>query len=269
MKLKAVVEKLDEVDSKYHELYEEKNGKWELTGVEGMRTEADVTRLQSALTKERGDHKATKETLKKFDGLDADEVREKLDKIPELEEAAKGKLDDAKINELVEKRVTSRVASVEREKKKLETDLHTANKSIEDFQRRERTGKITEAVRAAATKAQLVPSAIDDAIILSERVLDIDETGNISVKPGSGFTEGVGVDILFTELKEKRPHWWPASSGGGSRGGGGGTGADNPWTAANWNLTKQGEILRTDRNRAEQMAKSAGTTIGGPKPAAK
>ena len=267
MKLKAVVEKLDEVDAKYHELYEEKNGKWELTGVEGMRTEADVTRLQSALTKERNDHKAAKESLKKFEGLDPDDVREKLDKIPELEEAAKGKLDEAKINELVEKRVTSRVATAEREKKKLETDLQNANKTIEDFQKRERTGKITEAVRAAATKAQLVPSAIEDAIILSERVLEIDETGNISVKANSGFTEGVGVDVLFTELKEKRPHWWPASSGGGSRGGSGGSGGDNPWTAANWNLTKQGEILRTDRARAEQMAKSAGTSIGGPKPA--
>ena len=64
MKLKLVVEKLDEIDSKYHDLYTEKDGKYEFTGVEGIKTQADIDRLQTALTKERADHKSTKEKYK-------------------------------------------------------------------------------------------------------------------------------------------------------------------------------------------------------------
>lgn len=41
----------------------------------------------------------------------------------------------------------------------------------------------------------------------------------------------------------------------------------NPWSADQWNVTKQGEfLLRYGQRRAEQFAKEAGTTVGGAKP---
>jgi hypothetical protein len=43
----------------------------------------------------------------------------------------------------------------------------------------------------------------------------------------------------------------------------------NPWTADNWNMTEQGKIYTSDPSRAEQLAKAAGTTVGGPRPAKK
>jgi len=46
--------------------------------------------------------------------------------------------------------------------------------------------------------------------------------------------------------------------------------ADNPFTHDNWNLTKQGAIVKEHGTaKAEQMAKAAGTTVGGPQPTAK
>jgi hypothetical protein len=46
-----------------------------------------------------------------------------------------------------------------------------------------------------------------------------------------------------------------------------GTGGTNPWSLDGWNMTKQGQYVRENGvEKAEQMAKSAGTTLGGPKP---
>lgn len=41
----------------------------------------------------------------------------------------------------------------------------------------------------------------------------------------------------------------------------------NPWSAAEWNVTKQGQFLQAyGRRRADDFARQAGTTVGGPKP---
>jgi len=40
----------------------------------------------------------------------------------------------------------------------------------------------------------------------------------------------------------------------------------NPWKAETWNVTEQGNIVRTDRARADKLAAAAGTKVGGLKP---
>lgn len=45
---------------------------------------------------------------------------------------------------------------------------------------------------------------------------------------------------------------------------------DNPWSAAGWNITKQGQLLKViGADKATQMAKSVGSFVGATKPAAK
>jgi len=72
---------------------------------------------------------------------------------------------------------------------------------------------------------------------------------------------------------EKSPHWWPTSVGGGSQGGsksgpgGGYAGANNPWSKAGWNMTKQGSLVRTlGAVKAGEIAALAGCKIGDTKP---
>lgn len=71
------------------------------------------------------------------------------------------------------------------------------------------------------------------------------------------------------EQQESRRHWWGASQGGGangSKGSGGGFG-ENPWSKEHWNLTKQGEVMKTrGPTVAEAMAKAAGSKIGAVRP---
>src|SRR4051812_28393965 len=122
MAIKAVVKKEDfetEVAEKYRDLYTEKNGQMELTGVEGMKTDADVGRIQSALEKERKDHKETKKKWEVLGDRKPDEVVTALDRIPELEAAAEGKLDEKKINTIVESRISAKTGPLERTIKQL------------------------------------------------------------------------------------------------------------------------------------------------------
>jgi hypothetical protein len=267
MALKAVVEKLEDVPAEFQSLYVEKNGKFEIQ-IEGMKTQADIDRLQTALVKERTDHKQTKDKFAPFAELDITEVQAKLDRIPELEVAAAGKLDDTKINEIVETRIKTRIAPIERERDKLKGVVAEKDQEITGFKQKDKQRNITSAIQTAARKAGVVDTAIDDAVILAERVFDVDDAGNVTVKDNVGYTPGVDPTVWFSELQPRRPHWWGGSTGGGAKGNDGSkaNAGTNPFTFEAWNLTEQGKIVRENRQRAEQLAKSAGTTIGGPKP---
>ena len=89
-------------------------------------------------------------------------------------------------------------------------------------------------------------------------------------KDGIGVTPGIQPEAWFTDLQGTRKHWWGANIGGGGAGNrGGNNAAENPWSAENWNMTKQGVLVRENPQKAEQLAKLAGTTVGGKKPAPK
>lgn len=266
--LKAIHDKLEEIPEAYRELYTEKNGKWELTGIAGVKTEADVNRLQTALNKEREEHKATKEKLSAWGDLDVDDVHAKLDGLPALEAAAKGKLDDAKIEEIVQQRVegtiNSRVKPLERQILGLTKERDTAVAERDALSTEKRTRLITDDVRKALVDGKVIPEAQEDALILAERIFEVNEAGNVVTKEG-----GMSARDWLADMQPKRAHWWPANNGQGGRAGSGGGSlmADNPWSAGNWNLTKQGEYIRQHgREKAAQAAKAAGSQIGATQP---
>lgn len=266
--LKAILDSLEGVETHFHSLYTERNGKYELTGIEGVKTQADIDRLQTALTKERNDHKTLKDRFATFGDRKPEDIIAALDRIPELEAAAKGNLDEAKLNEIVEGRIKSRLAPVERQAQTLQQQLSEANASLEMLRAKDSLRIVTDAVRGAASKLKVVDSAVEDVTLLAERLFTIDETGAVVTKDNVGVTPGISADVWLTDMQAKRPHWWGPSQGGGAGGNrGGGSGVTNPWSKDSWNLTEQGRIYKENSGKAEQLAKAAGTTIGGPKPA--
>jgi hypothetical protein len=272
--LKDVHEKLEEIAEPFRELYTEKNGKWELTGIAGVKTSADIARVQESLTKERNDHKATKAALSAWGELKPDEVTAKLDRMGELELAAKGKIDEAKIEEIVQKRVEgtlrSKLTPVERENGKLKELLANTEKEVGSLKGEKRTRTIHDAVRRALTGAKARPEAEEDALLLAERVFDVSEEGKPVTRDGVGVTPGLDPAAWLAEIQPRRQHWWPPSVGGGGRGSGpsgGGFGTGNPWTADGWNVTEQGKFLREHgKEKAEAAAKAAGTKLGAGRP---
>jgi len=257
-----------EIPAEHKTLYSQVGDSWVLTGVSGIKTQDDIDRLQEGLRKEREDHKATKDTLRSYQSIgDPEEIQTKLDRFDELEAASGDKIDEAKINEMVEARMKTRTAPLERQIAKLTEERDTLTGTVTDYQQKDVRRTIHDDLRKAATSAKVRDTALDD-VLLYESVFTVDEhTKKVVTKDGVGVTPGIEASVWLSEVKNNKPHWWPESKGAGANGGDGTGGVANPFTAENWNLTEQGALIKADRNKADQMAKSAGTTIGGKKPA--
>lgn len=271
MTLKAVVESLDGVDSRYHDLYIERDGKWHLDTIEGLATQADLDRLSRAASQERDAHRATKDELNRFKGLgEFETLQTTMDRIPELEAAAEAGSNPEKVDQLVEAKIAGRLAPIERERDTALTRVGELESEVTGYKEADTRRQIHDAVRVAATESKMLPSAVEDALMHAERVFEINADGAVVTKDNVGVTPGIAAPVWLTELQDKRAHWWPGSSGGGADpgNGGGGRGGPNPFSHKDWNLTEQSKLVKEDRVKAEQMAKSAGTTIGGPRPAA-
>lgn len=253
-------------------LYDEADGKFTLSGVNGMKTQKDVTTVQEALRKEREDHKRAKDALAPFSSLGpVDEVLAKLDRIPELEAAAEGKLDDDKINSIVEGRLTQKTAPLERQVQTITEERDTFKLENTELKNQLETRDRNDAVRAVANEMKVIATAVPDVEMIAGMYLERNEAGDFVTKADvQGVTPGVDIKQFLKEMQKIRPHWWPASQGGGAGGGIGELGGEaNPWKAESWNATQQGQILRKDRDLAARLAKAAGTSIGGPRPAPK
>ena len=275
MKLKLSYNTQEDIPNGYEALYTEKDGKWVLTGIEGMKTQEDITRLSESLRKEREDHKKVKDILAKLGGpdLDADALVEKLDEYEELklrvESGEGGKIDDKKVEELVEQRVQRRLAPVERERDRLKTrntELENENGTLKGTITR---GTVESELRRHATEGKVVTSALDDILDIGANIFEVAEDGAVVTKQGlRNVPAGVTPDVWLSDMKEKRPHWWPASQGGGAGGSGGGNGTGvNPWTKDNWSIEAQAQLVRTDPGKADRLAKAAGVHVGAMSPA--
>jgi hypothetical protein len=285
MKLKTIYETAEEIPEGYADLYSERNGHWELTAIEGVKTQADIDRVQSALVKERTDHKATKELLKPFEGLDPEVVVAQAHELEEVKaqlDAIKndGTIDETKLEPIIAARVAQRVAPVEREKTSLARQLEAAKTALTakdgevgQLKTTITTGNVERAIRDAAIEAKVQTPAVVDAVMHGSRVFEVAEDGRIITRDVAGVTPGLSPSQWLNDMKEKAPHWWPASVGGGSQGSGGGpkggyAGANNPWSKAGWSITKQGALVRQlGEAKASEIAGQAGCKIGDTKPA--
>lgn len=283
-KLKTIYDTIDEIptDVAVADLYVERNGKMELIGVEGVRTQADVDRVQEALKKERGDHRVSKEQLLRFADIDPDAVHEKLDQFDSMKAQVEaftkdGKIDETKLEPVIQSRVKAALGPVERqaaqaaraleEQKKLTADALAVGDGLKATIKR---SSVESAIRSEAVKLKLIPTAIDDAIMAGLDVLDVADDGAIVTKEKPGVVPGIGAGDWLKDMQDKRPHWWPQSQGGGAgQGGRGGlvSRADNPWTKEGWNLTKQGQLTKANEAKAAELAKSVGSFIGATHPA--
>lgn len=268
MALEAIHKAIDDIPEEYRPLYSERNGQFELTGIAGVKTQADVDRLTVAIDKERTDHKETKAKLTPWGEMDFEATQKSLDRIPELEAAAGDKgIDEEKMNELVEGRITTRLAPIERENATLKTQLGEATEVIGDFRNKETKRTIHDSVRAACIESKVLDVAHEDALFLAERVFEIrEDDGKVVTKDGVGVTPGILAQDWLTEMGTKRPHWWAPSEGGGAGGGGGGGipgGGKNPWAADNWNITNQSLYAKEHgTEKAMATAKAAGSSLG-------
>src|SRR5690606_6006640 len=141
----------------------------------------------------------------------------------------KGKLDDTKIEEIVNNRIKSRLSPVERERDTLKSQIAERDQIILGYQTKETQRTISDKVREAATTAKILPEAFDDALLLAERAFERTGDGREVTKDTVGGTPAVDASVWFNELQAKRPHGWGTSAGGGASGSMTPGGQVNPW----------------------------------------
>jgi len=273
MPLKVIHDTVDEIPEPFRELYSEEDGKFVLTGIEGIKTQKDVDALTRAADLERKNHKETKEKLSVWKDMNHGDVTKNLDRIKELEIAAAGKIDDQDkhLEKLVEARIHSRIAPVERERETLATENKDLKDQISGHVKKQNRRTIDDHMQTACTKSKVRLGNIPDALMFANSVMGIGDDGKPVTKENQlGIPQGLSPDMLLNEIAAKRERdWWPESKGGGAGGSGGGGGiiGSNPWTADGWNLTEQGKVLKGQgRDAAERLAKAAGTKVGGRRP---
>lgn len=276
MPYQAIYTSKDEIPEKvenFRELFVEKNGKWELAGIAGVQTQANVDRLDASLKAERADHKKTRDTLASWGEFGtAEELRAKLDRIEELEAAASGKLDDAKVEELAQKRaegmLRTRTLPLERELKAAQKAAAELAERVSTYEKGETRRTIRDTTRAALAAKKVLPEAHDDALLWAETIMEVTEDGRTVTREGiPGVTPGLDPAGWLEEIHDKRAHWWPPSEGGGANGSRRGPGAGkNPWSADHWNVTDQAKLYREDSEKASRMAQAAGSRIGATTP---
>lgn len=263
--LKQLLKTLEGLDPSFHSLYEEQeDGTFKLTGVEGMSYASDVAKLTTSLTAERAAHKATKQKFAPIlsSGMELDDIVSLIDRREELE-AGNNQDINSRVETLVASKLKQATAPLERKLAETQAALGEREEELTTFRTRDRSRTIGDAIRQAADKSQgFHKHAIEDALLLGSSLLDITEEGTIVVKE-----TGLGVDSWLSDMQKSRPHWWEGSAGGGAAGNnGGGSGGGNPFTKAHWSLEAQGALIRSDKARAEQMAKAAGVSFGATAP---
>lgn len=274
MGLEAIHKDINDIPEQYRDLYSERNGQFELTGVVGIKTQADVDKLNVAISKEREAHKLTKLKANIWGDLEYQDTITKLDRIPELEAAAEeGGIDEVKMNELVEGRMKTRLAPIERENLQLKSAAAESDGVILKLQNKERKRLIRDKVHAVCVDAKILNTACGDALFLAESVFEIrEDDGEIVTRDRVDVTPGIRAEDWLNEMRPKKPHWWPPSHGGGAGGSNGNSSylGDNPWTAENWSATNQGFYLRQHgSDKANAAAKAAGSFFGSAVPPVK
>ena len=262
------IDSLDSVDEGLHEFYKEnEDGSFTLQ-VSGIPSDqsGDVTRLKGSLEKERLAHKETKAKLAGLGGITADEVQDLRDKAEDLEYQL------SKAGESSEEAIEERALKLaERQTRKLEqriNELSEANQAhLSAIALHEAAGnqrKIKDAVELALTDDNVPPiveSAREDILPFAERIMTINDEGQVVSKDGIGFEPGLSFGEILGDIRDsgRRGHWFKGNKSGGANGGNGSDlGGENPWKAETRNMTKAQKLIVDDPKRARALILAAG-----------
>lgn len=221
----------------------------ELQAIIDARVGEAVTGLKTKNSELLGKFKETSDKLKNFDGIDPEAVRGMIAKFANDEEAqliAKGDIES-----VLNKRA-------ERMKSGFTKELTTAK---EEAQRHaSRTEKFASKVLkgeviGAATEAGVHKYAMEDAMLAASRDFELDDDGNPVAREGKYGKDGKALTLKewMADMKETRPHWFPATGNGGGAGHGGGNGSKT--------MTQEAFNALSPKERAAAM--SGGMTIKG------
>lgn len=208
-----------------------------------------VTGLKAKNTELLGKFKETSDKLKSFDGIDPEAVRGILAKFANDEEAqliAKGDIDT-----VLAKRADRMKSGFEKDLQAAREDAQRASSRTEKFASRVLKGEVV----SAASEAGVHKYAMEDAMLAAARDFELDDDGNPIAREGKYGKDGKPLTLKewFADMKDARPHWFPATGNGGGAGHGGASGQKT--------ITQAAFDAKSPKERAALMA--SGVTVTG------
>lgn len=220
MKLKAKYERREDIPPGAEGFYVEQDGAWVMDA--DVEDHPAVRGMRTALDKERGERKSTREELAalkaQLEGLDLDQARELL---KQSEQNRHKKLIEAgKVDELVaektkamredfEKRLADATATIQQQTSQLEHLL------------------VTTALQSEATSRGVRKTALDDVILRGKAAFRVKDGKAVrvdgeNVVMGKNGTDPMSIGEWLDSLVPVAPHLFEDSKGGGARGNQGG-----------------------------------------------
>jgi hypothetical protein len=266
MILKAIYESKADVPAGFDELYTEREGKFELTGIEGAKTQADVDRVHGALVKERAEHSQTRTALKVWGDRKPDEVLRSLDELEELRVKVGEGPDDKKLEEIVTKRVQIALRPVERQRDEALTKNVELTGRVGELEGSITRRSLADTIREATIGDKGVPvrsEQIPDLELLAPMIFEIVDGKHVTREGNPlGVIAGLEPRAFLEDVLNsgRRPQWFKDSEGTGSRPGGraaGAPGGVNPFAKESFNLTAIGQLVRSNPALATRLARAA------------
>ena len=242
MALKNKYASAGDIPAELKPFYVERDGAWLL---DSERNE-ELRQTNITVMKERD------ALLKRFEGIDPDEVRKLADEKRKLEEAAQLKAGE------FDKVLAARLAEHDRKNAPMLAELGAVKAQLSGV-------LIDDAVVAEATKRGLRATALPDLKARARNTFKLvgsvpqafdGETARMGKDGFSPLTLAEWVEALVSDA----PHLFEANAGGGATGSGS-RGAErgvvNPWSEKTRNLTEQVKLLKTDPGLAARLKASA------------
>lgn len=262
MKLRSVLDTMDNVPAELHDYYEEKDGKFYLLLDEDIKTHPSVNALSNAYRQEQTKRREAATKLQaaeaRLAGLPEDFNSDAYEDLKARAEDNDGKNVDERIQTLKDQN--------ENKVRALETKHGEAIKKKDD-----EIARLSGAIERNVVETSL-SAAMDEANIDPKHKKKLApylrHLGKIKVED----QDGKPVAMVETDMGEvslsKFVSDWAASDDGkeyvGKASGLNTTGSDrrtmegNPFSKQNWSKTEQGRLVGSDRGKAERLAKAAG-----------
>jgi hypothetical protein len=250
MPLSLRYKKKDDIPEGAEAFYTERDGAWVLdVGGVVERSKLDEFRENNI--------KLTNE-LKRFEGIDPEQVRALADEKRQLEEAAQLKAGEA--DKVIESRTKQLKGEFDKQLSAITAERDALNTRLAAI-------LIDQGVTTATTKRGLRPTAIPDITARARGTFKL-VNGVPSAFEADGQTVRQGKDgVTPMTLEEwadlqvsEAPHLFESNAGGGAAGNGsGGVGQrKNPFRRGpDWNVTEQMRLLKTDPRHAERLKAAA------------
>lgn len=213
------------IDRKYHSPADDPNGGSgsgsqitpELQAIIDKQVNEQVVGLKAKNSELLGKLKEQNENLKRFEGIDPEQVKGILQRFDNDEEAKL--IAEGKIDEVINKRTERLRHDVE---KKLQSEKRRAEKA-EEFANKFRSRVLGDEIRAAASQSGALASAQEDLILRAKGIFKINDEGqavavdeeNNPIMGKDGRTPLTPAEWIDS-LKESAPHLFPSASGTGS-----------------------------------------------------